>query len=103
MGFWLLIFVAVLPFALSYIPRAALGALLVYIGYKLVNYKQIKELWETSKSEVVIFFVTLSVIVFEDLLIGVLTGILLSAAKLLYRFSHLELELQKKMESTNSH
>ena len=93
-GFWLLIFVAVFPFALSYIPRAALGALLVHIGFKLVNYKQIKQLWETSKSEVVIFLVTLSVIVFEDLLVGVLTGILLSAAKLLYRFSHLELDLQ---------
>jgi MFS superfamily sulfate permease-like transporter len=93
-GFWLLIFVAVLPFALAYIPRAALGALLVHIGFKLVNYKQIRKLWETSKSEAGIFFVTLSVIVFQDLLIGVLTGILLSAVKLLYRFSHLELDLQ---------
>ena len=41
-GFWLLIFVVALPFILAYIPRAALGALLVYIGFKLVNFKQIK-------------------------------------------------------------
>ncbi len=92
-GFWLLVFVAALPFVLSYIPRAALGALLVHIGYKLVNYKQIRELWATSRSEAAIFFVTLIVIVSQDLLIGVVVGILLSAAKLLYRFSHLELEL----------
>ncbi len=92
-GLWLLIFVVVFPFVLAYIPRAALGALLVYIGYKLVNAKEIKKLWQTSKSEVGIYFVTLLVIVCEDLLIGVLVGILLSAAKLLHRFSHLDLDL----------
>ena len=33
------------------------------------------------------------VIVSQDLLVGVVVGILLSAIKLLYRFSHLELDL----------
>ena len=93
-GGWLLLFVAAIPFVLEYIPRAALGALLVYIGIKLVNIKQIKQLWDTSKSEVAIYAVTLTVIVCEDLLVGVVVGIMLSAAKLLYRFSHLELDLQ---------
>jgi MFS superfamily sulfate permease-like transporter len=93
-GGWLLLFVAALPFVLAYIPRAALGALLVHIGIKLVNLKQIKELWKTSKSEVAIYAVTLTVIVCEDLLVGVVVGIMLSAAKLLYRFSHLEMDLQ---------
>lgn len=95
-GVWLLVFVAALPFVLAYIPRAALGALLVYIGFKLVNIKQIKELWNTSRSEVAIFAITMLVIVGEDLLVGVLVGIALSAAKLLYRFSHLELELENE-------
>ena len=36
-GFWLLIFVVLLPALLAYIPKAALGALLVHIGFKLVN------------------------------------------------------------------
>ena len=95
-GAWLLIFVAAFPFVLSYIPRAALGALLVHIGIKLVNVKKIRELWQTSRSEVLIYLVTLLVIVCEDLLVGVIVGILLSAAKLLYRFSHLELDLQNQ-------
>lgn len=95
-GFWLLIFVAAFPFVLSYIPRAALGALLVHIGIKLVNIRQIRSLWDTSRSEVAIFLITLTVIVVEDLLVGVVVGILLSAAKLLYRFSHLELNLVKQ-------
>ena len=92
-GVWLLIFVAAFPFVLSYIPRAALGALLVHIGIKLVNIKQIRALWDTSRSEVAIYLTTLTVIVVEDLLVGVVVGIMLSAAKLLYRFSHLELNL----------
>ena len=86
---------------LSYIPRAALGALLVHIGIKLVNIKQIKKLWATSRSEVVIFAATMLVIVCQDLLIGVVVGILLSAAKLLYRFSHLELNLREEGHVTH--
>ncbi|MEM7457774.1 MAG: STAS domain-containing protein, partial [Planctomycetota bacterium] len=82
------------------IPRAALGALLVYIGIKLVNIKQIKALWATSRSEVAIYFVTLAVIVGQDLLIGVVVGIMLSALKLLYRFSHLELNLRNEGNTT---
>ena len=70
-GAWLLLFVVALPFVLAYIPRAALGALLVHIGFKLVNIKQIRELWRTSRSEAAIFFITVLVIVCEDLLIGV--------------------------------
>ncbi|HMO15065.1 MAG TPA: SulP family inorganic anion transporter [Pirellulaceae bacterium] len=92
-GLWLLIFVVALPFVLTYIPRSALGALLVYTGYKLVNLKQIKELWRTSKSETLIFFATMLIIVWEDLLIGVITGVILSSIKLLHRFTHLKLEL----------
>lgn len=100
-GAWLLVFVAFLPFVLAYIPRAALGALLVHIGIKLVNVKQIKQLWKTSRSEVLIYAVTLTVIVCEDLLVGVVVGIMLSAAKLLLRFSHLELNLREEADITH--
>lgn len=99
-GGWLLIFVVALPFVLAHIPKAALGALLVHIGIKLANPKQFFKLWETSRSEAAIFFVTTTVIVVEDLLVGVLVGILLSAAKLLYRFSHLELNLVDEASQT---
>lgn len=95
-GFWLLIFVVAVPSVLAYIPKAALGALLVHIGIKLVNIKIIRELWKTSRGEVLIYIVTTTVIVVEDLLVGVLVGILLSAGKLLYQFSHLELDIVEK-------
>ena len=92
-GLWLLIFVAAIPFVLNYIPRSALGALLVYTGFKLVNIRDIRNLWSTSRGEAGIYFATVIMIVSTDLLIGVLVGIALSALKLLFRFSNLRTHL----------
>ena len=93
-GVWLLIFVAAIPSVLNYIPRSALGALLVYTGFKLVNVKDIKSLWKTSRGEAGIYFATVTTIVCTDLLIGVLVGIVLAAVKLLLRFSKLNVQLE---------
>lgn len=101
-GFWLLLFVATLPFLLRSIPVAALAAILVYTGYKLVNLKQVKELRKYGWGEVVIYFATLIGIVATDLLTGVIIGIALSAAKLLYTFSHLSAELTTDAASNRS-
>lgn len=92
-GAWLLLFVVAIPFVLAYIPRAALGALLVYTGFKLVNIRDIKSLWKTSRSELAIYFATVAMIICTDLLKGVIVGIVLSAFKLLVRFSNLNVHL----------
>lgn len=89
-GVWILILVLSFPFLLRTIPTAALAALLVYTGWKLMNFKVIKELKRVDKVEAGIYIVTLCTIVATDLLTGVLTGVVLSIAKLLYMFSHLE-------------
>ncbi len=88
-GLWLLVFVSLLAFVLRMIPTAALAAMLVYIGYKLINIKAIRELHKYGWGEVAIYAATVGMIVCTDLLTGVLVGIGLSAAKLLYTFSHL--------------
>lgn len=92
-GVWLLIFVAGLAFALRQIPTSCLAAILVYTGYKLVDIKAVRELLIYGWGEVAIYAITIFLIVFEDLLTGVLVGIILSALKLLYTFSHLEIRL----------
>jgi MFS superfamily sulfate permease-like transporter len=92
-GLWLLVFVAALPWVLKMIPTASLAALLVFTGYKLVNLKVVRELRQYGRGEVLIYVVTLVMIVATDLLTGVLTGIGLSALKLLYGFSHLDVRL----------
>jgi len=50
-GLWLLVFAAVLPFTLSYIPVASLAAVLVYTGFKLAYPKIVPGLLKFGKSE----------------------------------------------------
>lgn len=97
-GVWLLVFVSMLAFMLRLIPTAALAAMLVYTGYKLINFKAIRDLKKYGWGEVAIYFFTVGTIVCTDLLTGVLTGIALSAVKLLHTFSHLGVRLDVDQE-----
>jgi MFS superfamily sulfate permease-like transporter len=93
-GLWLLVFVCFLTPVLRTIPVAGLAAVLVYTGYKLVDLKHVVELRKYGWSEVGIYLATLVTIVATDLLTGVVVGIGLSAAKLLYTFAHLHTEMK---------
>jgi MFS superfamily sulfate permease-like transporter len=76
------------------IPTASLAAMLVYIGYRLVDLGAIRNLRQYGLSEVLIYAATVLTIVLEDLLTGVIVGIVLSGIKLLYTFSHLNSKLE---------
>lgn len=89
-GGWLLMFVAFLPFVLRLIPTASLGAVLVYTGYKLMDFNILPELRRHGRSEVVIFAATMATIVCTNLLTGVLVGLSLAVAKLLYTTQNLD-------------
>lgn len=93
-GVWLLLFVVALPQVLNSIPTACLAAILVYTGYKLIDFKALRDLAAYGRGEVAIFVATVVMIVVADLLTGVLIGVGLSAAKLLYTFSHLDLRIE---------
>ena len=69
-GFWLLLFVSVIPFSLRYIPTSALAAILVYTGYKLAYPKVVPKLLQFGKTEVFIYVVTIVMIVMTNLLGG---------------------------------
>lgn len=88
-GLWLLLFVAFLPFILRSIPTASLGAVLVFTGYKLVNPQAIRDLARHGRDEVLIYMGTLVTIVTTNLLTGVLVGIGLTVAKLIYTTQNL--------------
>jgi len=87
-GLWLLVFVAALPGLLSRIPLAALAAILVYTGWKLVNIPGLARLWKESRSEAAIFGATGLSIMAADLLTGVVIGVVLAAIKLLWSVAH---------------
>jgi MFS superfamily sulfate permease-like transporter len=97
-GIWLLIFVAALGFLLRQIPTACLAAILVYTGFKLIDFKALRQLAIYGKSEVGIYVATVAMIVVTDLLTGVLVGVGLAALKLLYTFSHLDAKLTLNQE-----
>lgn len=94
-GVWLLLFVVAFPEVLRWIPTAALAALLVYTGYKLINFKIIPTLAEYGWSEVAIYAATVLFIVATDLLTGVVIGIILAVIKLAWTFSTLEIAVTR--------
>jgi len=92
-GAWLFALVVAFPAVLKSIPIAALAALLVYTGFKLVNVGQIRSLASYGRMPVAIYFSTLAGIVATDLLTGVLIGVGLSVANLIYTLAHLKIDL----------
>ncbi|MDQ0379891.1 bifunctional SulP family inorganic anion transporter/carbonic anhydrase [Amycolatopsis thermophila] len=82
-GLWVLLFVAVLAGLLRNIPLAALAALLVHVGAKLVNPDHIKEL--RRHGDLPVYLVTLAGVVAIDLLTGVLIGVAVAALVMLRR------------------
>lgn len=102
-GVWLLLFVALLPGMLSRIPASALAAILVYTGWKLVNPSGVLQLWRSSRGEAVVFIATAVGIVATDLLAGVVLGVVLSAAKLLWLVSHVSVTRRDEPEHHRVH
>lgn len=94
-GVWILGFALFLPGLLSLIPASSLAAILVYTGLKLVNLANVKELWRYGAMPVAIYFVTIAGIVTFDLLTGVLIGVGVSFAKLIYQVTHLGVRIHK--------
>ena len=89
-GVWLLLVVAALGPLLEVIPVAALAAVLVYIGFKLVNIQAMKQLRNRGRGEVMIYASTVVVIVMTSLLVGLAIGRVLSLLHLSWKLSHLE-------------
>jgi len=94
-GVWLLGLVLLFPSLLNLIPTASLAALLVIIGYKLINFNIIKELRKRGREEVLIFALTVLSIVSFDLLTGIMIGVGATIFQLIYRLTHIEVEIYR--------
>lgn len=82
-GLWLFLFVFFVPQLLMNIPLSALAAILIFVGWKLMDVTSIPKLFKESKSDFLIYAVTVSVIVAVDLLTGVIAGFVVSLLVLL--------------------
>ncbi|MGE0200616.1 MAG: SulP family inorganic anion transporter [Candidatus Melainabacteria bacterium] len=102
-GIWILMFVLLMPFVLELIPVAALAAILVYTGYKLVNIQAARQLLQFGRSELIIYIVTVVGIVATNLLEGVLLGLGLAMLKQFYIHSRLHIEQVTDAETQDIH
>ena len=76
-GLFILLFVGLAPAVLEMIPLAALAGILVVVGWRLAHPKQFVHAGHIGKEELLFMLATTIVVVAEDLLIGVVFGILL--------------------------
>lgn len=95
-GCWLLIMVFIFSKVLHYIPMSALAGILIFTGWKLLEVKSIPYLIKKSKSEAIIYFTTLILIVAIDLLTGVVVGFIFSIALLAKKSKDLIVETNSK-------
>ncbi|WP_338765310.1 SulP family inorganic anion transporter [Bernardetia sp. ABR2-2B] len=72
---FLLISVVFISQYLNHIPLASLAAILLVVGYKLIKPSIVKEVYQKGREQFLPFIVTAIVILFSDLLIGILIGI----------------------------
>lgn len=95
-GVWLLLFAALLPNVLGYIPIPALAGILVYSGAKLIPVREIVSLWREHRGESLILVVTAVSIVAVSMFEGVLIGLALAVVKTAWEASHIKLEVVDK-------
>lgn len=77
-GVLLLACAVLIPYALMMIPLSCLAAILIATGFKLANPMLIIHSVQQGRSQAIPFLLTLVVIVFTDLLMGVFVGLLTS-------------------------
>lgn len=90
-GLLLLLSIILIPNLLNKIPLAVLAAVLLMVGYKLVNPTLFKGIYRLGKSQFIPFIVTVIVVVFTDILVGIAMGMAVSVVSILienYKNSH---------------
>ena len=83
-GALLLLCVAFIPQVLNLIPLSCLAAILIYTGFKLAAPSLVSQMWHRGNNQFLPFVVTVAAIVLSDLLIGILIGLGVAIAFILY-------------------
>ena len=76
---WLLLALLLMPGVLNRVPLAALAAILIYVGWKLAHPVHLLQAWRIGRDQFIPFTVTIVAILFTDLLVGVIIGLLVGA------------------------
>jgi len=76
-GLFLLLAVLVAVPFIEMIPNVALAAMLVFVGFRLAHPREFKHTFHIGKEQLLVFIVTIFITIYEDLLMGVASGIVL--------------------------
>jgi MFS superfamily sulfate permease-like transporter len=83
-GSFIALSVLLMPFIFSYIPYASLAAILIQVGFKLAKPSIFKSVYKQGWLQFIPFAVTIACIIFTNLLVGVLCGLIVSFLVILY-------------------
>ncbi|MET0336479.1 MAG: SulP family inorganic anion transporter [Caulobacter sp.] len=102
-GVWILGLVALAPWLLRQIPMAALAAILVVTGFRLISLKHVRHLLhQYGPMPAAIWAGTLIMVVATDLLTGVLVGLALSLVELIPHIRRAKLNIEQSTDEENS-
>lgn len=101
-GLFLLGFVALLPGLVSQVPLAALGAMLVYTGYRLASPHEFLATYKTGLDEFLVFVITIIATLATDLLVGIGTGMALGLLLIVFRGVPIGLLLPPRVQSVET-
>lgn len=102
-GFLLLISIILIPNLLNLIPLSVLAAILFLVGYKLAKPSTFKRMFLLGWKQFVPFIITVTGIIFGDLLIGISLGLIVGIAVIViksYQNSHF-LHIEKEDNGIN--
>ncbi len=78
-GVFLFVFVALVPSLINQIPLAALGAMLVFTGFRLASPSNFLHMYRVGREQLIIFVSTIVGVLATDLLMGIAIGIAVKA------------------------
>lgn len=97
-GVWMLIAVMLLGRWLGLIPLGALAGLLIVVGFRLVNWKHIRDI--KQHGELVVYVATVVCVVFWNLLGGIAVGVVVALGKLLWKLARVEIKVTHRPDVT---
>ncbi len=81
---FLIVFLFLAKDIIARIPLAAVGSILVYVGWRLCEFSVFRKTYIIGRDQMLIFVVTIAAILATDLLVGILLGVAAEIALLVY-------------------